>query len=95
MMLCDKMILEIKDLSVEIAGKEVIQNLNLTIRTGEKHVLMGPNGSGKTTLAKAIFGHPSIKITSGDILVDGKSIKALTPDKRAAAGLFLGFQNPV
>ena len=95
MILCDEMILEIKDLSVEIAGNEVIKNLNLTIRNGEKHVLMGPNGSGKTTLAKAIFGHPSTKITSGDILVDGKSIKALTPDKRAAAGLFLGFQNPV
>ena len=89
------MILEIKDLSVEIGGKKVLDKLNLTVKSGERHVLMGPNGSGKTTLAKAIFGHPSVKILSGDIKVDGNSIIALSADKRANLGLFLGFQNPV
>ncbi|MEM3841164.1 MAG: Fe-S cluster assembly ATPase SufC [Candidatus Micrarchaeaceae archaeon] len=89
------MILEIKNLSVEVGGKAILNDLNLTIKEGERHVIMGPNGSGKTTLAKAIFGHPSVKVLSGDICVDGKSILGITPDKRAALGLFLGFQNPV
>ncbi len=89
------MLLEIKDLRAEIDGKEVISGLNLKIKQGEIHVIMGPNGSGKTTLAKAVFGHPSVLIKSGDILVDGKSILELPTDQRAALGLFLGFQHPV
>ncbi len=89
------MSLEIKDLYVQIEGKEVISGLNLKINQGEVHVIMGPNGSGKTTLAKAIFGHPAVTITKGDIIVDGNSILELTTDKRAALGLFLGFQHPV
>ncbi|EQD52239.1 FeS assembly ATPase SufC [mine drainage metagenome] len=89
------MLLEIKDLHVNVEKKEILHGISLKIRDGETHVIMGPNGSGKTTLAKAIFGHPSIKVTSGDIIVDGKSILPLSTDKRAALGLFLGFQNPV
>lgn len=87
--------LEIKDLHAGIDGKDIIRGVNLKVREGELHVIMGPNGSGKTTLAKTVFGHPSMKVTRGDILVDGKSILGLTTDKRAALGLFLGFQNPV
>lgn len=89
------MTLEIKDLYVSTAGKEIIKGVNLKIEEGEFHVIMGPNGSGKTTLAKAIMGHPGVKVTKGEILVDGKSINALSPDKRAKLGLFLQFQNPV
>lgn len=89
------MLLEIRDLHAEIDGKEVINGLNLKIKQGELHVIMGPNGSGKTTLAKAIFGHPAVTIKSGDILVDNKSILDLSTDQRAALGLFLGFQHPV
>jgi Fe-S cluster assembly ATP-binding protein len=89
------MILEIKDLYASTAGKEIIKGVDLKIKEGEFHVIMGPNGSGKTTLAKAIMGHPAVKITKGEILVDGKSINALSPDKRAKLGLFLQFQNPV
>ncbi len=80
---------------VSVEKKEILHGVDLKIREGETHVIMGPNGSGKTTLAKAIFGHPSLKVTSGDILVDEKSILQLSTDKRAALGLFLGFQNPV
>lgn len=87
--------LEIRDLHVAIDGKEIVNGVNLTIKEGEFHVIMGPNGSGKTTLAKVIMGYPSLKVTRGDILVDGTSIRELSADKRAKLGLFLQFQNPV
>ncbi len=87
--------LEIKDLHVNIDGKEVVNGINLRVKQGEVHVIMGHNGSGKTTLAKTIMGYPKLKPSRGDIVVDGKSILGLTPDKRAKLGLFLGFQNPV
>jgi Fe-S cluster assembly ATP-binding protein len=89
------MILEIVNLHVAIEDKEIIKGLNLKIKDNEFHVLMGPNGSGKTTLGKTIMGHPKLKITQGEILVDGKSILGLKADKRAKLGLFLQFQNPI
>ncbi len=89
------MILDIKDLCVSAAGKEIVKGVNLKIKEGEFHVIMGPNGCGKTTLAKAIMGHPGVKVTKGDIVVDKQSILGLSPDKRARLGLFLQFQNPV
>lgn len=88
------MLLEIKDLHVEAEGKEIVKGVTLTIRDNEQHVLMGPNGSGKTTLAKAIMGHPQLKIAKGDILLDGESIKDLKANERAKKGVFLQFQNP-
>jgi Fe-S cluster assembly ATP-binding protein len=87
--------LELKDLYVEVEGKEIVKGINLKIGAGEFHVLMGHNGSGKTTLAKAVMGHPSTKVKHGDILFNGQSIKDLTADKRAKLGLFLEFQAPV
>ena len=89
------MILEIRDLRVETGGKVLIDGLNLSIRENEIHVIMGPNGSGKTTLSKTIMGFPSLKITKGEILLDGRSIKDLPANERAALGLFLQFQDPV
>lgn len=89
------MILEVKNLNVNVEGKHIIKGVDLSIKQGETHVIMGPNGSGKSTLAKAIMGHPKSVITEGDILVDGKSILEMTTDKRAKLGLFLQFQNPV
>ncbi len=89
------MALEIKDLHVEVEGKDIVKGVNLMINDGEFHVLMGHNGSGKTTLAKAVMGHPSTKIKAGDIIFNGQSVKDLTADKRAKLGIFLEFQAPV
>ena len=86
--------LVIKDLHISIGDKPIVKGLNLTIKPGEVHAIMGPNGTGKSTLAKAIAGHPDYTITSGDVLLDGKSVLAMAPDVRARAGLFLAFQYP-
>jgi Fe-S cluster assembly ATP-binding protein len=90
-------ILEIRDLYVALADTPetpIVKGLNLTIKTGEVHAIMGPNGTGKSTLAKAIAGHPDYLVTEGDILLDGVSILAMEPDERSRAGLFLAFQYP-
>ncbi len=89
--------LEIRDLHVSLTGqpdKTIVKGLNLTIKAGEVHAIMGPNGTGKSTLSKAIAGHPDYTITSGDVLLDGKSILEMEPDERARAGVFLAFQYP-
>ena len=86
--------LEIKDLHISIGDKPIVKGLSLTIRQGEVHAIMGPNGTGKSTLAKAIAGHPDYVITSGEVLLDGKSLLELEPDERARAGIFLAFQYP-
>ncbi|MDE1767937.1 MAG: Fe-S cluster assembly ATPase SufC [Candidatus Micrarchaeota archaeon] len=89
------MILEIKDLHADAEQRNVLKGLNLKIKEGELHVLMGPNGSGKTTLAKAIMGHPHVRITGGQILADGTLINDMPVNERARLGLFLQFQNPI
>ena len=86
--------LVIQDLHVAIGEKEIVKGLSLTIQSGEVHAIMGPNGTGKSTLAKVIAGHPDYTITSGDVLLDGKSILEFEADERARAGLFLAFQYP-
>ena len=88
------MTLEIKNLKVEIEGKEILKGINLKLEDGKVHALMGPNGSGKSTLALALMGHPKYKITSGKIILNGKDITNLYPDEKAKKGLFLSFQNP-
>ncbi len=86
--------LEINDLHISIGDKPIVKGLNLTIKQGEVHAIMGPNGTGKSTLAKAIAGHPDYTVTGGEVLLDGKSVLAMQPDERARAGLFLAFQYP-
>jgi Fe-S cluster assembly ATP-binding protein len=85
--------LSIENLKAYVGDKEILKGINLNINDGEIHVIMGPNGSGKTTLAKAIMGHPLIKI-NGKILINDKIINNLSTDERAKLGLFLLFQNP-
>ncbi|GAA3416158.1 hypothetical protein GCM10018952_43350 [Streptosporangium vulgare] len=87
--------LEIRDLHVTVADKEILRGVNLTVRAGETHAIMGPNGSGKSTLAYAIAGHPKYTITGGQVLLDGVDLLELTVDERARAGLFLAMQYPV
>lgn len=86
--------LEIKDLHVEIDGKEILKGVNLTINTNEVHAIMGPNGTGKSTLASAIMGHPKYEVTSGEIFLDGENVLEMEVDERAQAGLFLAMQYP-
>lgn len=90
-----KAILEIKNLHVEVEGKEVVKGVTVSIKPGEVHAIMGTNGSGKTSLSNTIMGHPKYKVTKGDILLEGESILSLGPDERARKRLFLAFQYPV
>ncbi|CAN5742418.1 Fe-S cluster assembly ATPase SufC [soil metagenome] len=75
-------------------GREILKGINLTVRKGEVHAIMGRNGSGKTTLAYALMGHPAYQVTGGEILWKGRDLVKLTPDKRARLGMFLAFQYP-
>jgi len=86
--------LEIRDLHVEIDGKEILKGVDLQVRSGEIHALMGPNGNGKSTLLAAIMGHPRYVVTQGQILFDDQDVLTMTVDKRSQAGLFLGMQYP-
>ena len=88
-------LLEIKNLHVEIDGKEILKGLDLDVEPGEVHAIMGPNGSGKSTLAYVLAGKPDYEPTAGEVLLDGKNLFAMEPDERAAAGLFLAFQYPL
>ncbi len=87
--------LAVKGLHASVAGKEILKGVTLTLKSGELVAMMGPNGSGKSTLAYALAGHPKYTITAGEALLDGKNLLAMSPDQRARAGLFLGFQYPV
>ena len=87
--------LEIRNLHVQAADKQILRGLNLSVSKGEIHALMGPNGSGKSTLANVIMGHPGLEVTEGQIIFKGEDITEADPDERARMGLFLAFQYPV
>lgn len=91
--------IEIKNLSANVDGKEILSGINLTVKKGEVHAIMGPNGSGKSTLSKVIAGHPAYEVTGGEIKFDingkMKDLQELDPAERAQEGIFLGFQYPV
>ncbi len=85
----------IKDLHAEIDGKEILTGINLEINAGEVHAIMGPNGSGKSTLAAVLAGRELVKVTKGTVLYKGNDLLEMSPEKRAHAGIFLGFQYPI
>jgi Fe-S cluster assembly ATP-binding protein len=87
--------LEVKNLSASVNGQPILDELSLTVRTGEVAAIMGPNGSGKSTLSYVIAGKPDYEVTSGEILLDGEDLLALAPEARAAKGVFLAFQYPI
>ncbi len=88
-------VLEIKDLYARVEEKEILKGVNLTIKTGEVHAIMGPNGTGKSTLSSIIMGSPRYQVTSGDILLNGESILNKPVDERARLGIFLAYQYPM
>jgi Fe-S cluster assembly ATP-binding protein len=88
-------VFEVRDLHASAGGKEVLHGVDLTVRSGEVHVIMGPNGSGKSTLAHALMGRPGTEVTSGSIRMDGRELTGLPAWQRAQAGLFLALQHPV
>ncbi|MHB1218677.1 MAG: Fe-S cluster assembly ATPase SufC [Alphaproteobacteria bacterium] len=87
--------LEIKNLRVEVDGKEILHGIDLALAAGEVHAVMGPNGSGKSTLAYVLAGREGYDITEGEILFQGKNLAEMSPEERAREGVFLGFQYPV
>lgn len=89
------MMLKIRNLKANIAGKEILKGLNLDIKPGEIHAIMGPNGSGKSTLASVLAGKEEYEVTDGEVIFNGKNLLELAPEERAGEGLFLAFQYPV
>ncbi len=86
---------EVKNLHVSIGETRKLRDINLNVKPGELHVIMGPNGSGKTTLAMALIGHPRYKIDTGKIILNGEDITGIPMHERTRKGLFLSFQHPV
>jgi Fe-S cluster assembly ATP-binding protein len=86
---------EVEDLHVSVEGREILRGVNLVVKSGEVHALMGRNGSGKSTLANAVMGHPKYVVTRGQVRLNGEAVFGLPPDERAKRGLFLAFQNPI
>jgi Fe-S cluster assembly ATP-binding protein len=90
-----KVLLEVKNLRAAVAGVDILKGVDLTVRAGEVHAIMGINGSGKSTFSKVLAGHPDYAVTGGTANFAGKDLFALEPEERAKAGLFLAFQYPV
>lgn len=86
--------LRIEDLHADVAGKEILRGVNLTVRSGEVHAVMGPNGSGKSTLSNVLMGKPGYEVTSGSVTLDGVDLLAMSTWERAQAGLYLAMQYP-
>ena len=89
------LLLEIRDLHARVEDQPILKGVNLSVRAGEIHAVMGRNGSGKSTLSKLLAGHPAYSVTGGSVLFRGQDLLALQPEQRARIGVFLGFQYPV
>ena len=90
-----ELLLDIVDLHASVEDNEILKGVNLQVRSGEIHAIMGRNGSGKSTLSKVLAGHPAYKVTRGSIVYRGNNLLELEPEERARIGVFLSFQYPV
>lgn len=92
-----KVLLEVKDLTAKVVanGQQILTGVNITIREGEIHAVMGKNGSGKSTLSKVLVGHPDYEVTGGSATYKGRNLFEMEPEERSHAGLFLSFQSPI
>jgi Fe-S cluster assembly ATP-binding protein len=90
-----KTLLEIRGLRATVNGIEILKGIDLTVKVGEVHAIMGTNGSGKSTLAKVLAGHDAYQVTGGSVAFEGNDLFDLKPEERARAGVFLAFQYPV
>jgi Fe-S cluster assembly ATP-binding protein len=90
-----RIVLDVRGLTANVAGVQILKGMDLTVREGEIHAIMGPNGSGKSTFAKVLAGHPSYEVTGGSVQFGGKDLLSMEAEDRARAGVFLGFQYPV
>jgi Fe-S cluster assembly ATP-binding protein len=90
-----KSLLEVRGLRATVNGIEILKGIDLTVRSGEVHAIMGTNGSGKSTFAKVLTGHAAYEVTGGTVLFEGRNLFELAPEERARAGVFLAFQYPI
>jgi Fe-S cluster assembly ATP-binding protein len=90
-----KILLEVRGLRAAVNGIEILKGIDLTVRSGEVHAIMGTNGSGKSTFAKVLAGHSSYQVTGGSVIFQGQDLFGLEPEERARAGVFLAFQYPI
>jgi Fe-S cluster assembly ATP-binding protein len=91
----NNIILSIKDLHIKIGDREILKGINLEVKAGETHAIMGPNGTGKSTLAAVIAGREGYNVTQGQVLYKGENLLEMSPERRSREGVFLGFQYPV
>jgi Fe-S cluster assembly ATP-binding protein len=90
-----KTLLEVRGLRATVEGIEILKGIDLTVRSGEVHAIMGTNGSGKSTFAKVLAGHSAYQVTGGSVIFEGRDLFDLKPEERARAGVFLAFQYPI